>query len=368
MLQFTQAFITTIWYMPSRIKSIWYKMDLIIVLLNLVVITLIIVRASLVQDLLRRLEGANKLEYLNFRATARCHYLTTIFIGFLICLTTLRLWKILQFSRVFQLFTQTFALAWQAMVITMIMILIILTAFGIAFATINGNNSLHFIKTPTSIITALCFSFGFSSEITPQELFHGGTVLGIIFYAALGFVVSILLVNVFITTIGNYFSLARAERDAQPTRAISFFEYLRVEYNDVISFFLRLPCFTKVYKRNNRTVAQNVQLILEDRIARDILRKEQARKKVQLSPPPKDEQTLQAEYRERIEHLLAISSIMKTQIEILGHLLFFDEEKQKKAARDPDNPYYDSGRQTWKDEDDDQTDDPKTGKKGDTEI
>ncbi|KAL7734382.1 hypothetical protein ACLKA6_010716 [Drosophila palustris] len=370
LMQFTQAFITTIWQMPSKIKSIWYKLDLIIILLNLVVIILIIVRASMVQDLLRRLEGANKLEYLNFRAATRLHYQTTAFIGFLICLTTMRLWKILQFSKVFQLFTKTFSLAWKAMVITMIMILIILAAFGIVFATINGNNSLHFIRTPTSIITSLCFSFGFASEITPQELFHGGKILGIILYAALGFVVSILLVNLFITTMGNYFSLARAERDAKPQRAISFFEYLRVEYNDVISFFLRLPCFTKVYKRNNRTVAQNVQHILERRIARDIFKKALRRKKgsilstsIQLPPPPKDEQTLQAEYRERIEHLLAISSIMKTQIEILEHLLFFDKEKQQKIAQDPDSPYYDSGRQTWKDEDDDKADDQSTDKK-----
>ncbi|XP_034480890.1 polycystin-2-like [Drosophila innubila] len=374
-LQFTQSFICTVWYEPSKMKSIWYKMDLIIIVLNILVMILIAVRATLVQGMLKRLEGANKLEYLNFRAPSRLHSLTTILIGFLICLMTLRVWKILQFSKVFQLFTQTFALAWKALAITMIMILIILMAFGIAFATINGNNSAHFIRLLTSIITALCFSFGFSSEIKPQEVFHGGEFFGMFMYASLGFVVSVLLINFFIITISEFFSTARAERDAKTKRRISFFEFLRVEYNDFISFFLKLSCFRKGYKRNNRTVAENIERIVEHRIAQDIERKAELRKKrsilsasTQKPPPPKDEETLQAEYRERIEHILAISSIMKTQIEILKHLLFSNKsmKKQKSSKNDDDNPYLDDDLNMDEDEEsDDQTTEQKDNTKKD---
>ncbi|XP_060658846.1 LOW QUALITY PROTEIN: polycystin-2-like [Drosophila nasuta] len=347
-LQFSYAFVRTVWYTPVKIKSFWNKMDLIIIVLNVLVIGLMLVRATIVHGLLKRLEGANKLEYLNFHAPARLHSLTTILIGFLICLTTLRLWRVLQFSKVFLLFTQTFALAWKAFAMTIAMIMITLVAFGIAFVIINGNNSVHFLRVITSITTTLCFACGFSTTINPKEVLYGGFYLGILLYAMMGFVVTILLMNVLITTIADYFQTARAVRDAQTKRRISFFEFLRVEYSGFFEFFLRkLPWWRKPYKRNNRTVAENIQRKLD---RRELSAKSKLRRKREVisasrqkPPPPKDEETLQAEYRDRIEHVLAVSNMLNTQMEILKLMLIArNSTKKETTEQDKNNPFVDT--------------------------
>ncbi|KAH8371956.1 hypothetical protein KR093_009452, partial [Drosophila rubida] len=343
-LQFAQSLIITLWYEPTKIKSFWNKMDVVILVLNGVVIGLIVWRASLVHSILKRMEGANKLEFLNFRAPTRLHAFTTILIGFLICLTTLRLWRVLQFSKVFRIFTETFAMAWKALAITVAMILIILMAFGIAFATINGNNSVHYVRLLTSITTTLCFSFGFSNQLNYKEVLYGGFYLGIVLYALMGFVLTILLMNMFITTIADYFSTARKARDKLSQRRITFFEFLRVEYYSFFAFFQRLPCFRKQYKRNNRTVAQNIALKLDFRARSKTMKSRFKRERMLASiEKPKDEGALQAEYRERIERVLAVSYLLNTQLEILN-LLFISRKPAWKERPDNENdrPFMDT--------------------------
>ncbi|EDV97972.1 polycystin-2-like [Drosophila grimshawi] len=334
-LQFIQAFIVNLWYQPDKLKSMWYKLDLIIVLLNVFLLFVIIVRLILISSLLKSLAFSNKMSFLDFRKPARLYMLTNILTGFLICITTLRLWKVLQFSKVFQLFTNTLYLAWKALAITALAILIILMAFGIAFTIINGNNSPHFVQPVSSVITALCFSVGFSQQLNPSDLFHGGKFIGMLMYAALGFVVSVLLVNVFITTIHDYFTIAKSERNANFRREITFWQFLRVEYYGVYRFYKSLPFIRKEYKRHNRTVAENIQHTLDnvDKLAQ---MKARAKRRVLSSTEKveeyKDEETRQAEYRERVEHMYAIASILNIQMEILERLIF-DSDKKKKRER-----------------------------------
>ncbi|KAH8261369.1 hypothetical protein KR044_008079, partial [Drosophila immigrans] len=335
-VQFSHALILNLWYEPGKIKDFWNKMDLVIIALNVLVICVVILRAWLVNSMLKRLEGANKLEFLNFRGPTRLHSLTTILVGFLICLTTLRLWRVLQFSNVFRLFTETFALAWKALAITIAMIMIILVAFGIAFNTINGNNSSLFVRLVTSIMATLCFSFGFSSSINPQAVLFGGYYLGILLYALMGFVVSILLINVLITTIADYFGKAREMRNAKAERRCSFFEFLRVEHYSLFAFIRKVFRLQKRYKRKNRTVAQNIERKLNNR-EKKLRNRNVLFVSFDTASKPKDERTLQAEYRERIERVLAVSYLLNTQLSILNLMLIARKSKKKPPKPQDDN-------------------------------
>lgn len=280
-------------------------------------------RASIVASMLKRLEGANKLEFLNFRVPARLYGLCNILTGFLICISTLRLWKVLQFARVFQIFTRTLSSAWMPLVITCSTIVIFLGAFGIATCVINGNNNMYFIHAFASIISILCFSFGFKTEIQPQDLFHGGKYLGVILYATMGFVVVVLLLNVFSSLIHTYFMEAKVLGDAKFKEQITFFQFLRVEFDNTFRILGRIFCVEKHYKRNGRTVAENVQIMLDKR----------ERQKTGGPPAEKSEPFLQVEYRERIELTLSISRILKIQMEILENILFSEIEEQKKKHK-----------------------------------
>ncbi|KAH8411182.1 hypothetical protein KR222_009770, partial [Zaprionus bogoriensis] len=333
-----QVFFMHVWYDPSKMRRLWYIVDLIIIILNLALISIFTVRAWLTTSMLKRLEGANKLEFLDFRRPARLHNMAQMVCGFLICLCTLRLWKIMQFATVFQLFTKTLNLAWNALATTILLIFIFLMAFGIAFTTINGSNSYHFLNLFHAIISCMLFSFGFSTEIDPKEVFHGGRFLGMIMYASLGFVVAVLLINVFMTIINDYFMSARTNRTEMEKREINYFEYLYVEFYSVFRWIGKL--FKRNgYKRRNHTVADHIRKILDEQDRQHEMKKRKRRsvlavgvKKALLK---KDEEVQQAKYRERIEHILAISHIMKTQLNILEEMLFPEDDTKRRKRTLP---------------------------------
>ncbi|XP_030382559.1 uncharacterized protein LOC115630076 [Scaptodrosophila lebanonensis] len=325
-IQFSKALVLKLWYEPAELRSMWNKLDLVIFILNIAVVTLIIIREWLVSSMLKKVEGASKMEFIDFRRPTRLHMFITWVVGFLICITTLRLWKVLQFASVFQLFTHTLYLAWKAVASTAVVIGIFLMAFGIAVVTINGNNSSNFNRLVKSIVTCMCFSFGFSSQVTPEDLFHGGEFLGILLYAILAFVIAVLLINVFVSLINDYFTTAKAQRDARSVRRINFIQFLRVEYANFFRFFHKLRFFRKSYHRNNRTVSENIKHDLDERESH-----KQKQRKLEAFASKKhvtkvDESLAQEEYRHRLERLYTIAAIMQTQIEILERILFTDKE------------------------------------------
>lgn len=325
-LMLIQTFVMHVWHDPSKMFNIWYQVDLIIIILNLVVMVLYTMRSYLTNVMLRRLEGANKLEFLDFRRPTRLHNLMMDVCGLLICLTTLRVWKLMQFSTVFQTFTKTLNAAWSALAATSLVIFIILMAFGIAFTAINGNNSIHFLRLFKTIISCLLFAFGFRTEIEPEEVFHGGKYLGMVMYAAMGFIVSIFLINVFVTIINDYFLETRKTRTEMEKRQINYFDFLMVEYYGFFSWINHL--FAKGYKRRNRTVAENVKWKLDQRDRKNKSIKRKHHNVFGTTDKPKTaktEEILQAEYRERIEHVLSVKRIMETQFKILELLLFPEE-------------------------------------------
>lgn len=337
LIRFGKTFVVTIWYEPSKLRSMWNKVDLVILLLNVMVASLIIIQEIIVTSLLARVEGASKLEFLDFRRPARLHNLSSIMIGFLVCLTTLRLWKVLQFANVFQLFSAALYAAWQALASTALIIVIFLMAFGFAVAIINGNNTGNFIHIYRSIITSLCFSFGFTSHVTPEDLFYGGEMMGLILYFLLAFVLAQLLINVFVSTINGYFTYAKSMRDARYVRRINFLQFLRVEYAYIFKYLTTKPFFYRAYHRNNRTVAENIKLILDEKQRGGTKNRHHAfstsRHKAVNVP---NEASKQAEYKRRIGRLYTIASIMQTQMEILEHMWLTTIEERSAARSDSD--------------------------------
>ncbi|XP_001985625.2 polycystic kidney disease 2-like 2 protein [Drosophila grimshawi] len=307
-IQFFKALVMVIWYEPIKLRSMWTKLDLIIFVLNITVIILVSVQEFMVSQLLAKVESSSKLEFLDFRMPTRLHEWTRNMLGFLVCLTTMRLWRVLQFASVFQLFASTLYSAWQALASTAMIILTFLVGFGIAVVTINGNNADSFSQLFKSIISSLCFSFGFSSQITPNDLFYGGRLLGLVLYLILAFFVALLMTNLFVSIINDYFSRAKRMRDEKHEENINFLQFLRVEYAAIFKFFQRMAIFKMAYKRHNRTVAENIKRILDH--------------KVKLKASEKSESIKHAEYKRRIERLFTVAAIMQTQMELLDHMLF----------------------------------------------
>ncbi|XP_043659930.1 polycystic kidney disease 2-like 2 protein [Drosophila teissieri] len=331
-IQFSQTLAVKLWYEPHLLKSIWNKMDLFIFLVNLMVMVLVVLRESLVSSMMKKVEGASKMEFIDFRRPSRLHQFTTITIGILICITTLRLWRVLQFSSVFQLFTRTLYSAWAAVASTAIAIVIFLIGFCFAVVTINGNNSINFNDFVKSMVMCMCFSFGFSAQVKPSELFHGGKWLGILLYGVLAFVIIVLLINVFVSLINDYFTLAKTIRDAEKENHISFFEFLHVEFSGLCGRFHKLPCLRRKYLRKGRTVAENVSRKLDSMDRRRAMKERQRQGYYQVASRESAEHALLA-YKDRGEKLVNVGKVLSTQLILLNMFLFDDDVVWQQAQQ-----------------------------------
>ncbi|XP_022222313.2 polycystic kidney disease 2-like 2 protein [Drosophila obscura] len=318
LLQFGKATVNKVWYDSRTLKNVWNIMDLLIFGLNALVLWLMFFRASMVRSMLKNVSVFGNMDFVDFRRGSRLQGLIHIVIGILICLTTLRLWRILQFANVFHLFNQTLRMAWQPVASMAMMILIFLFGFCMMMVIINGNNSVYFNYFFQSVITCMCFSFGFSSHIHPTELFHGGKAIGLILYAILGFFICTVLINVFVAMINNYFAAAKARRDSEEVNQLDFFQFLRVEFPGLFDFYWHLPCFRRGYKRKDRTVSQNIRIEMEyiERKNKFLLR----RKKIKIV----DESKAETNHQMRGEQLLLVAEHMETQMELLSMRLFGD--------------------------------------------
>ncbi|XP_030569956.1 polycystic kidney disease 2-like 2 protein [Drosophila novamexicana] len=340
LIQYAKSVVITLWYEPYKLRSMWNKLDLIILVLNVIVIVLVIIREIVVSNLLEKVESSSKLVFLDFRLPTRLHVSSTITVGFLVCMATLRLWRVLLFASVFQLFSNTLYSAWKALASTAILILIFLFGYGMAVVIINGNNTVTFEKLLKSIISSLCFSFGFTSQFNPRDLFHGGSFLGLILYLILAFVVVQLLMNLFVSTINDYFLHAKLQRDAKALNYISFLQFLRVEYAPVFRFCQKLPFCRRGYKRHNRTVTENLDIKMDKNKRWSEKKRYQA---LSFGDDTKtetfkgDEKSRQEEYVTHIERLYTVAALMQTQMALLDHLLFKEEDSLDESDDESDS-------------------------------
>ncbi|XP_036344549.1 polycystic kidney disease protein 1-like 2 [Rhagoletis pomonella] len=267
LIYFAKHLVLNMLYKTKMSSSPWNVVDFVIIALNLFILILIIVREAKVAALMARFEDSMKLEFVDFRVPAQIDYLANLMIGFLICLTTLRLWKIFQFAKPFRVFTRTLYRARFALLTLLVIIVIWLIAFGISSYIINGNDSEHFTHLFRSFAASMSYSFGFSSTVSPYDLTYGGLTLGFILYALLMFVIAIVLLNLFITLICDYFAENKNTPDDEEASELGFYEFLRVEFGSWGRWCKRTCCSCcekRVYDPKKRNVKQRIDKSVAD--------------------------------------------------------------------------------------------------------
>lgn len=327
-LQFLKGLVKQLWFNPENIRSIWNIVDIGILVLNLAIIVLLWIRNRMITMILKHLSNKSKMEYIEVTPVNLLTNFTRETIGFLLCLTTLRLWKALTFSNVFHIFTHTLYLAWEAVATVGMFIIVLILGFGMAVSTINGNNSIQFSPLSHSIITCTCFTFGFTHGLEPEDLFHGGKIIGTFFFSILAFIISVILINMFASIINDYFYAAKSQRYTKSERRINIFEFMYAELSYYILWLNQLRFFRQYYHRKNRTVSENIELEIK------ALRKKRTtwlgsntntfivHRKIY----PIDINVELREFERKQERIYTIGAIMNTQIDILQTLSGYDED------------------------------------------
>ncbi|XP_020816505.1 polycystin-2 [Drosophila serrata] len=325
-LIYAKAFWVKVWYEPKQLKNPWMIVDALILILSSLVVVARGVRDNMVRGMIRRVEISVMVDFINFREPAMLSYLCKILEGFSMALITMRLWKAMQFSSTFQLFTTTLFTAKRDLLWTIMVTLIFLSATGTAAVTINGSNAIQFSTVLKGIISLTCFAFGFSSHVEPADLFYGGKCVGIMLYGILAFVVKMLLVNIIVSILENQMAQVKGLRDKDQKSVnshLTYCQFLRVEYAYVINFFRKFFSWRLKYLPRGRTVAENIQRELNEQ--RRNAKKSRSTFYIR-DQRETDESLIQLRYRERIEKTITITAILQTQMDLIERLMFGDDE------------------------------------------
>ncbi|XP_017059168.2 LOW QUALITY PROTEIN: polycystic kidney disease protein 1-like 3 [Drosophila ficusphila] len=323
-ISFARGVLSRLWHDPRAIRESWTIVDVGICLLNAFLLGLTLMRDMETDNLLKMVETYTRGQYLDFQRPLRLHQLLAMVKGFLICITTLRLWKVLQFAAVFQHFSRTLFSAWRAVASLGLIILVLLMGIGMALAVPNGNNAEVFHHIIAAVITCMWYSVGFNAGVRPTEFFHGGVFLGLLLYLVLVFLVAIILLNVFASVIYDYFEETGRELKEQAGRKhITFMEFLRVEYMNLWGRCFR--CVDHGYNRHGRTVSENVELSLRKR-ERKRLQKEERSGKASFPQERLSNEERHADYLRRGDRIFKLMAILNIQLEIFERLVLGDED------------------------------------------
>ncbi|KAH8257526.1 hypothetical protein KR038_011054 [Drosophila bunnanda] len=322
-LQFIRGLGKNLWYDPASIKQLWNLVDLTICLLNVFLLILFFVRELLSNAILHTIQTSTMEQYLGLQRPLQLHRLIKITMGLLITITTLRLWKVLQFASVFQHFSQTVFSAWKAAISLGVAIVVILMGLGIALAVPNGNNAVFCRHLVHAIITCLWYSVGYSDNFDPNDFFHGGVFFGMLMFLALVFLLGIVLINVFTSVIYDYLSSTRRIlMKKQETEKISFWQFLQAEYGEVVRRLLCCFIKRKKYYRRKHTVAENVAMELDHQEYKELIR---SRGRYYKPKPRLTDEEQHADYRRRVHRVISLNAVLEVQLELLERYLLGDE-------------------------------------------
>lgn len=314
-LQFGKVLIVRSWFVAGFFQSRWNCVDFVIVLLNILFLIVSISREYYVLYVIKTFLLSKKVDFVDFRSACWIGYLKDIITGFLICLATIRIWKLLQFSSIFRIFNRTLYTSSVPLLSTILGIHIFLFAVSLSAEILNGAQTEIFSRYLKSMTSIMSFSFGFDSRTDPDDLSHGGGVLGFLLYLILMFVVAIFLINMFITLICNHFSNAREERDREPANKLTYWQFLKMEYSYVGMYLKKY--FPQRKTEDNQTVAENIHKQLYKLEQKLVEEKSNTNKKKNINT---EEEQLK-EDRERTDRVQKVAAILKIQMEILDRNL-----------------------------------------------
>ncbi|KAM7362747.1 polycystin-2-like [Cochliomyia hominivorax] len=313
MIQFSKKMIVRSWFGQGFFKSRWNYVDLAMILLNILLLIFTITREYYVIYVMKTFVLSKKLEYVDFRVASVFDFMVTIILGVLICLASVRIWKILQFSTIFRIFNRTLHTSALPLFFTILGISIFLCATSLTAQILNGNHEEIFSRYLKSVTSIMSFSFGFNSRTNPDDLTHGGGILGFILYLILMFIVAIFLINMFITLICDHFSNAREERDLESAEKLSYWEFLCMEYAFIYRYIYEIRQWFS--KDHDESVKKNINRKLDE------LEKKLENRKENSKEHNLTEDQLLEEEKLRVKRLENVITILNLQLEILDRVI-----------------------------------------------
>lgn len=212
-------------------SKIWNIVDLIIVAQSLGTVAIFLVRNQYVRSLLVQLEETRNNEFVSFIFAGFLDQFMLWWAGVLVCISTIRIWKILNFIFIFRVLSTTLVNSAKELFASTVLTLLFFTCFGMLFYELNSYKSASFSSLSKAFSSLIAILFGFISDrLSSAEIFSGRNWIELLLFVISLGVVAIYLMNMIVTISCTYFSSVRIEAKLVEKENFSFCDFLRDEY------------------------------------------------------------------------------------------------------------------------------------------
>lgn len=212
-------------------SKIWNIVDLIIIAQSLGIIAIFFIRNQYVRSLLVQLDQSRNNEFVSFIFAGFFDQFMLWWSGFLICISTIRAWKILNFIFIFRVFSTTLVNSARELIASTIVTFLFITCFGMLFYHLNNDKSASFSSLSKSCSSLIAILFGFITDrLSSNEILGGGNWFELLLYLISLGTVAIYLMNMIVTVACTYFSVVRQETKLIEKEQFSFWDFLKEEY------------------------------------------------------------------------------------------------------------------------------------------
>lgn len=166
----------------TYLKSFWNIMDLIIIAMSIFCILLFMYRITLVGHFLKQLEVSRNNEFIDYSWLFDLDDMLSVLAGLLVCIATIRLWKLLRFGIKFIILEKTIIYSAFPLLCMMLYQLVFLLAFGFVGYLLFGPYSRDF-KDTTKAINSLTFHSLNLYSLDYKSLSDAHGSIGIFYYS-----------------------------------------------------------------------------------------------------------------------------------------------------------------------------------------
>lgn len=212
--------------------EMWNIVDLIIVSQSVGVVTIFFVRNEYVRSLLRLLDETRNNEFVCFVYAGLLDQFLLWWTGVLVCISTIRIWKILNFIFIFRIFSKTLVKAAKDLAASTVVTFLFFACFATLFYQLNSSKSASFSSVTKSFSSLVAILFGFVTDrLSSTEIFSGSNWIELLLFIISLSIIAIYLTNMIVTISCNYFSSVRTEAKSIEQEKFSFCDFVREEYN-----------------------------------------------------------------------------------------------------------------------------------------
>lgn len=170
-------------------KDFWNLVDIFIVLLSVICIVLFNYRTSLVADFLKQLQYARKNEFVSYDHLFYMEDVLNVIAAFLVCITTIRLWKILRFAQMFQKLEQIVIFSFFPLLTLFLFQVILILGFGVCGYLLFGSQSSYFKNVWSSFCSLFFISLNVYQDFDYNVLSKSKGSLGCLYYYCFMFII-----------------------------------------------------------------------------------------------------------------------------------------------------------------------------------